>query len=47
VDLSQITQTTLVKAGLALPGSLQLLDPELPEVQVSVEVEEQGKSAKP
>ena len=40
VDLSQITRTTLLKVNLALPESLQLLDPELPEVQVTVEVEE-------
>ena len=47
VDLSQITQRTVVKTGLALPGSLQLLDPELPEVQVSVEVEGPEKPAQP
>jgi uncharacterized protein (TIGR00159 family) len=47
VDLSQITQTTLVKARLALPESLHLLAPELPEVQVTVAVEEQGKPGKP
>ena len=40
VDLSQITRTTMLKVNLVLPESLQLLDLDLPEVQVAVEVEE-------
>ena len=42
IDLSGITRTTIRKVALQLPESLQLLQPELPEVQVTVEVAEQG-----
>jgi len=44
VDLSAITRTTLIKVDLSLPESLHLIRPELPEVQVTVEVAEQEKS---
>ncbi len=41
VDLSAIAQTTLLKVPLRLPPTLQLLQPEWPQVQVTVEVEKQ------
>ena len=44
VDLSAITRTTLVRVDLSLPESLHLIQPELPEVQVTVEVAEGEKA---
>jgi hypothetical protein len=38
IHLSEVTQTTLLRAKLILPESLSLIEPSVPEVQVRVEV---------
>ena len=43
VDLGQVTQTCQLRVGLQVPREIQLLDPEVPEVRVTVEVAEKEK----
>ncbi len=38
IDLGQVTQTSQMQVGLQVPEEIQLLDPEVPEVRVTVEV---------